>query len=319
MHSPKPEFSRNIDFRNRPLRMWVSRSTVGASSRKSEFTANSKSPPTYPELRVARQQPLPPDAIRLRQCTLGELCSVPTASRPNICACLARLASKINSVRGSDAYCINELAKTGKAQQQAAVLNMPSRLILGRGRVGMSTDEREPGGGRIHCGTMSPVRRSDAANGGKSAGGICRLDYGIGLTLSTLNRPCHVLQWASKSTSALVKSDLGGEVYALSEMVGHMSLKREFRKPPQQPGEQEDHRGNVDCPPFSGDSAVVGELGSANWLPGLETPAAGSIKVESGMVPPLRLMESFDRCVESALKRVEERRAFLRRPPFFLP
>ena len=48
---------------------------------------------------------------------------------------------------------------------------------------------------------------------------------------SSLTGPCHVLQWASKFTRKLVKSSLGGEVYAFSEMIDHMALLREFCVP----------------------------------------------------------------------------------------
>merc|ERR1712215_449403 len=49
-----------------------------------------------------------------------------------------------------------------------------------------------------------------------------------GIHLSSLSGPCHILQWTSKFTRKLVKSSLGGEVYAFSEMLDHMSMLREF-------------------------------------------------------------------------------------------
>ena len=49
-----------------------------------------------------------------------------------------------------------------------------------------------------------------------------------GVMSSNLCGPCHIIQWASKFARKLVKSSLGGEVYAFSEMLGHMSMLREF-------------------------------------------------------------------------------------------
>ena len=43
-------------------------------------------------------------------------------SRPDICARLARTASRVNLLKGSDVYRINDLVKTVKVWQQAAVL-----------------------------------------------------------------------------------------------------------------------------------------------------------------------------------------------------
>ena len=80
-------------------------------------------------------------------------------------------------------------------------------------------------------GTLKLVGGSGAANGGPSQEGFCRLGYVIVLMSSFLSGPRHVLQWTSKFTRKLVKSSLGGEVYAFSEMVDHMALIREFYAP----------------------------------------------------------------------------------------
>ena len=58
---------------------------------------------------------------KLRQCSLGELRWVATGSRPDTCARLARIASRINAPCGSDLFCVNELGKVGTDWQQAAV------------------------------------------------------------------------------------------------------------------------------------------------------------------------------------------------------
>ena len=67
---------------------------------------------TSPELRAARQKLLSPEDVKLRQCKLGELCWLATVSRPDICATLARIASRINSLQGVDVYRINNSVKT---------------------------------------------------------------------------------------------------------------------------------------------------------------------------------------------------------------
>ena len=75
---------------------------------------------------------------------------------------------------------------------------------------------------------MTLVGWSDAAYGGQSSLGDCRLGYVIGLTSSNLCGPRHLIQWTSKFTRKLVRSSLGGEVYAFSEMLDHTSTIREF-------------------------------------------------------------------------------------------
>ena len=60
--------------------------------------------------------------IKLRQCKLGELCWVATVSRPNIRASLARVASRINALCGSDVYRIGELVRVAKEWQPATAL-----------------------------------------------------------------------------------------------------------------------------------------------------------------------------------------------------
>ena len=45
---------------------------------------------------------------------------------------------------------------------------------------------------------------------------------------ASLTGPRHILQRTSTFTRKMVKSSLGGEVYAPSEMVDHMTLIRDF-------------------------------------------------------------------------------------------
>ena len=77
------------------------------------------------------------DHIELRQCKSGEICLVATAPRPDTCARLARIASRINALSGSDAYRINELARAVKEWQPATTRKYASPShpwkALGRG------------------------------------------------------------------------------------------------------------------------------------------------------------------------------------------
>ena len=80
---------------------------------------------------------------------------------------------------------------------------------------------------KIHSGAMTPAGWSDAAYGDQSSLDKCRLGYVRGLMSSTTSGPCHSIQWTSNFARKLVKSSLGGEVYAFSEMPGHLSMLRE--------------------------------------------------------------------------------------------
>ena len=87
---------------------------------------------------------------------------------------------------------------------------------------------RGEGASKIHGGATTLVGWSEAAYGGQSSCGKCRLGYVTGLMSSILSRPRRIIQGASKFTRKLMKSSLGGEVYAFSEMLGHMSVLRKF-------------------------------------------------------------------------------------------
>ena len=76
----------------------------------------------------------------------------------------------------------------------------------------------------MRSGSMSLGGWSDAAYGGQSTGGECRLGYVIGLASSTLSGPRYISQWTSKFNRKLEGSSPGSEVRALSEMVGHISM-----------------------------------------------------------------------------------------------
>ena len=72
---------------------------------------------------------------------------------------------------------------------------------------------------------------SDAAYGDQSAEGNCRLRCVIGLMLSTLPGPRHILQWNSKFATKSARSIRGGDVHAFSELINHTSPLCEFYGP----------------------------------------------------------------------------------------
>ena len=141
---------------------------------------------------------------------------------------------------------------------------------------------------------------------GRLTGGKCRLGYVIGLTPSTLHGPCNVSQWTSKFTRKLVKSSLGGAVYALSEMI-LLLVFWPFEGPKPGTAGLEDCEslfahlktkkmiaGNSSVRHFMGfqRALVEGESDNAHWAPGTENPAGGLIRVRNDMVPLSRVLES---------------------------
>lgn len=163
----------------------------------------------------------------------------------------------------------------------------------------------EIGGGKLHCGTLSSV-------GGRMQIQVTSLRrYVIGSASSSPTGPCRILPWTSKLTRKLVKSGLGGEVYALSEMVGHTSLLRYFSAPFEDldpgPVGSEDCESLFNCPKTKNlisekylvshlhiiqQALEQGELGDVYWLPGTGNPANGLAKERSDVVPHLRTLAS---------------------------
>ena len=164
---------------------------------------------------------------------------------------------------------------------------------------------------KIHGKTMTLAGWSDAGYGDQPSLGKCRLGYAVGLMASTPSGPCHIIPWASKSTRKLAKSSLGGEVYAFSEMLGHMSMFPEFYGHCLNlyPGMV----GLEDCESLFTDikkkqvvaetflvrhflaiqrTIEMDELYNAYWIPGFGSPPGGLTKLKSDLVPPLRLIES---------------------------
>ena len=123
----------------------------------------------------------------MRQCKLGELCLLATVPRPDICARLARTASRVNSLQGSDVYRINDLVKTVKVWQQAAMLKNWSASHAGKHGKGLEAGKMRQRSTTIHSGTMTLVGWSDAAYADRPTPGKCRLGDAIGL-MSTSKR-----------------------------------------------------------------------------------------------------------------------------------
>ena len=90
-------------------------SDLSAKQTQEEFPKKLSALPTPPEPWAACQQPSPPGAIKLRQCTLGGLCWLAAVSRPGSCARIARIASRINSLQGDNGRRIDDSVKTVQA------------------------------------------------------------------------------------------------------------------------------------------------------------------------------------------------------------
>ena len=163
----------------------------------------------------------------------------------------------------------------------------------------------------IHEDTMLLVGWSDAAFGAHEQDGRCRLGYLIGLMSSTLAGPVHILQWTSKFTRKHVKSSLGGEIFALSEMWGLMDVIREFYTALGH--KQLASYTLIDCESLLShlrtgrrgtekfltrhfrsilDALEGGDLGNIAWIPGADNPADGLTKATSEHGPLLQPLES---------------------------
>ena len=151
--------------------------------------------------------------------------------------------------------------------------------------------------------------RSDAAHWYKSSLGERRLGYFIGLISPNLCGPCRVIHWTSRFARTLVKSSLGGEVFAFSEMLDHASMLREFSG--HFVGPFPGLVGLGDCESLSArqkqmiaekfsvrhlvairQAIEVQSVGNVYWIPGKGNPAEGLTKLHSEIFPLLRLMES---------------------------
>ena len=279
------------------------------TSTHADFTKNLKLLPTPPALWAGRKEPLSMSYIKLRQCASGKLRWVAAVSRPDICARLAPIASRVNSLRRSDVYRINELVRVAKDWQQETVRKDASSSHPWRapGRGDGVQRKLWKRGERVLCDSMTLAGWRDAAYGGQSAAGEGRVGYVIGLMSSTSKGPCNILQRTPEFTRKIEKSSLGGQVNAGSEMMDRVLSLEEFYG--LFGGAIHGAAGLEDCESLlthlrtkktiTG-KYLVRHLSSiqqsseecdqenANWLPGAETPAGGLPKVRSDMVPLLR-------------------------------
>ena len=191
------------------------------TSTQEDFTGNLKLLPTSPERCVGRKNSLSMADVKLRQRKCGELCWVATVARPDFCARVAKIAPRINALCGEGVFRTNELVRVAKERQHATPLKYassprPWRALGSGGQISADLGNRSE---KVHCSSMSLVGRSDAANEDRLGLAIC-------LIYSPCPGPRHILRWTFKPTEKLVKSGLGGRVYALGEMVDHVtSLK----------------------------------------------------------------------------------------------
>ena len=151
------------------------------------------------------QQLLSLEDAKLRQCRIGELCWLETVSRPGICARLARIASRIDALQGSDVCRIKDLVKAAKEWQQAAALKYASSSHLGQENLARRDANMRRRQGKIHGDTMTLVGWSDAAYGGQSKDGKRRLGFTCGLLPALLVVSCHLVHWSSRPTRLLSK------------------------------------------------------------------------------------------------------------------
>ena len=142
---------------------------------------------TRPKLRTGRKGPLSEEGAKTRKSKLGELCWLAAVSRPDFYARLAKIASRINSLRGSDIHRIGDLVREEKEWRQTTALKYASSSRPRRALdfAGKPMDGARTRGVKAHCGKMSRAGWSDASNGDRLAKGERRLGYAIRFTPSS--------------------------------------------------------------------------------------------------------------------------------------
>ena len=108
----------------------VQDSAFSVSLTRGDFAERLRPLGASPQFRAARRKSLSPENAKLRQSKLGELCRLAAVSRPDICPRLARIASRINTLKGCDVYRINDLVKITKQWQPATVSKYVSSTQL---------------------------------------------------------------------------------------------------------------------------------------------------------------------------------------------
>ena len=135
---------------------------------------------------------------------------------------------------------------------------------------------------------------------------------------SSTTGPCRISQRTSKFPRRLGRSSLGGEVYALSDMVDHMTLMRDLFGPLGDSALEVARLKECESlfPRLNDEKMIAakyaarhflssqralgqGVLGNIYWLPGLDSPAGRLTEVRSAMAPLLRILESGRFCLGS--------------------
>ena len=266
---------------------------------------------TSPSLRRDRNRALTDEELQTCRSKLGELCWLATVSRPDICARLARFSANLNSLEVVGIYRINDLIKTVKKRQQECTLKYSAGLPTPAPRF-LSCPDAGWGQTRpIHEDTMLLTGWSDAALGTHERDGRCRLEHLIALMSSTLTGPVRIPQWASRFTRKRVKSSLGGKIFAVSEMWGHMDMIREFytalgrkKLAPYELIGCESPLSHLRTGRLGAEKSLTrhfrsilgalasGDLGNIAWGPGTDNPADGVTKATSDHGPLLQMLES---------------------------
>ena len=97
-----------------------------ATSTQEDFTESPGPLPTSPEMWARRKEPLSLDEIKLRQRKQGGVRLFAAVSKPDICVRLARVASRVNALCGTDVLRINELVRSVREWRTATAPNYAS-------------------------------------------------------------------------------------------------------------------------------------------------------------------------------------------------
>ena len=103
------------------------------------------------------------DDTKMRQCTPGELCWVAAVTRPDFCARMAEITSRSSSLRRSDVYLRNYLARGVNGRREATELQYasPPRPRRNVGYGGRGKDDMRSGEEKLPRGATSSFRQSD--------------------------------------------------------------------------------------------------------------------------------------------------------------
>ena len=145
--------------------------------------------PITKDLWESRRRPPSSEEIQVCRCKWGELRSLSTETRPDICARLAHKAARVNSLLGGNIYRINDMAKTVKESQQATVLKYASKshsVSPVRGNIDARIRAK---GEKVHCGMMTLAGCSDAPYEDQTSRGRSPPGNVIGLAPPTLRGP----------------------------------------------------------------------------------------------------------------------------------